>query len=342
VLKKTGLIAPAVAAAALLLNLGCATDPAFAAAPAEVGPLTQSSDLYIYDPNGTRLLGRAHYTVVQHDGVVTIEGRNDFIDGECDIEHDILRSVGGGLPRMVSYEHSFFDAHGAAQIVAKADAVSGKTSCAKYDSGKGMIETALLQFPPDTYAGAGVLVPVADQFRRGEATDLDIHVFDCALGPRILTLHVDLARAPWSSLPHDGELGKADAHPVFGWFNVFLKPFVPTIRLWFDPLRDFAFVGGTLSRYYRGPEVLLVRAAPAVMPEPAFVRPEPPSLTAPHDAAPPAQSSSAASSAASSAGSSAASSALRIAPSASVMATPLGTAAATPDRAVPAGDPSAR
>jgi hypothetical protein len=338
VLKKRGLVGAAIAAVAMLLGSGTAPDLAAAAASTQVRTLTQSSDLHIYDPTGATLLGHAHYAVLQHDGVVTIEGHNEFIDGERDVEHDTLRSVEGGLPRMVSYEHSFFDAHGAAQIVAKADAVSGKTSCAKYADGRGTIETAVLQFPTDTYAGAGVLVPVADQFRRGAATDLDIHVFDCALGPRILTLHVDLARAPWSSLPHDGELGKADAYPVFGWFNIFLKPFVPTIRMWFDPLRDFAFVGGTLSRYYRGPEVLLVSAAPAVKPEPAFVRPEPPSLTAPHDSTPPAQSSAAVSSAASSA----APSASQSAPSASATATPSGAVTSAPERIAPAGDPPPR
>jgi hypothetical protein len=321
VLTNRQLIAVATAAAVLLLGSGARTEPSAATTPAQPGTIAQSSDLLIYDPSGTTLLGRAHYTVIQNDGVVTIEGRNNFIDGQRDVERDTLRSVEGGLPRMVSYEHSFFDAHGAAQIVAKADAVTGKTSCAKYDGGRGTIETAVLQFPPDTYAGAGVLVPVADQFRRGDAADLDIHVFDCALGPRILSLHIDLARAPWSFLPHEGELGKADAHPVFGWFNVFLKPFVPTIRLWFDPLRDFAFVGGMLSRYYRGPEVLLVSAAPAVKPEPEFVRPEPPSLTAPHDSKPPAQSSLSGSSAGSAAGSSAPS-APQTAPSADATATP--------------------
>jgi hypothetical protein len=83
-------------------------------------------------------------------------------------------------------------------------------------------------------------------------------------------------------------LAKADAHPVFGWFNVFLKPFVPTIRMWFDPLRDYAFVGGMLSRYYRGPEVLLVSMRPAVKPQPVFERPEPPAFTAPNDSTTPA------------------------------------------------------
>lgn len=296
-LKQGTLIASTMVAAALLLSPGIGPHPVAAAASPKAGMQTQSSDLYIYDTTGATLLGRAHYVVTQHDDLVTIEGRNDFIDGERDVELDRLKAADGELPRMISYEHSFFDAHGAAQMVASADIATGKSSCAKYDNGKGTIETAVLQYPPDTYAGAGVLVPIADQLRRGGA-DLDIHVFDCAMGPRIVALHADLARASWSFRPHDGELAKAEAHPVFGWFNVFLKPFVPTIRMWFDPLRDYAFVGGMLSRYYRGPEVLLVSMRPAVKAEPAFVRPEPPSLVAPHDSATPAPSSSAVMSAA--------------------------------------------
>jgi len=293
VLKTRHTIAAAIFTVALLSGLRIGTNAAAAAAPAKAGASALNSDLYIYDPTGAQLLGRAHYTVTQHDGMVTIEGRNEFIDGQRDVEHDKLKTTDGDLPRLLSYEHDFFDTHGAPLLNASADAVTGKTSCAKYENGKGTIETAALQFPPDTYAGASVLVPIADQFRQG-ATDLDIHVFDCALGPRILTLHADLARAPWSFRPHDGELAKADAHPVFGWFNVFLKPFVPTIRMWFDPLRDYAFVGGMLSRYYRGPEVLLVSMRPAVKPQPVFERPEPPAFTAPDDSTTPAPPSSAA------------------------------------------------
>jgi hypothetical protein len=296
VLKKRVMIAAAIYVA-LLSGLRLRTDVAAAAAPAKAGTIAQNTDLYIYDPTGTQLLGRAHYIVTQHDNEVTIEGRNEFIDGQRDVEHDTLKTVDGELPRLLTYEHDFFDAHGAALLTASADAVTGKTSCAKYENGKGTIETDVLQFPPDTYAGASVLVPVANQLRRGGATDLDVHVFDCAVGPRILTLHADLAREPWRFRPHDGELAKADAHPVFGWFNVFLKPFVPTIRMWFDPLRDYAFVGGMLSRYYRGPEVLLVSMRP-VKSQPVFERPEPPAFSAPKDAATPSPPSSAAAAAA--------------------------------------------
>ena len=268
------------AVAALSIWMASSAGAHAAAAPSVPGVLAQNTDLLIYDPSGSRLLGRAHYTVTQHDESVTIDGHNTYIDGQYDMERDTLRSINGGLPRMLTYEHNFFDAHGAPQIAARADMVSGNTSCAVYENGRGKIETAYLEFPPDTYAGAGVLVPISDRLRRGITNDLDIHIFDCAAGPRVLTLHADLARALWHIRPHDGELAKADAWPVFGWLNVFLKPFVPKTRLWFDPLRDFAFVGGTLSRYYRGPEVLLVGVRPPSA-EPQFERPHPPSLSSP-------------------------------------------------------------
>ncbi len=273
-------VALLVAIVAVLTALAAPLEANAAAAASAAAPLDQDADLLIYDPSGARLLGRAHYTVTQRDESVAIEGRNTYIDGQYDVEHDTLRAINGGLPRMVTYEHSFFDARGAPQIVARADMVSGRCSCAVYEQGKGEIKTAELEFPPDTYAGAGVLVPIANQLRRGLTNDVDIHVFDCAAGPRVLRLHADLTRAPWRALPQDGELAKADARPVFGWFNVFLEPFVPKTRLWFDPLRNFAFVGGTLSRYYRGPEVLLVGVPPPAV-EPGFERPRPPEISAP-------------------------------------------------------------
>ena len=152
-LKKRGLAAAAIVAATLLPGFGALTHPA--AASSATRTIAQNTDMFIYDPTGARLLGRAHYTVTQHDDVVTIEGRNDFIDGERDVEHDTLKAVDGGVPRMLTYQHDFFDEHGAPQITASADAVSGKSSCGKYADGKGTIETAVLQYPPDTYAGRG-------------------------------------------------------------------------------------------------------------------------------------------------------------------------------------------
>ncbi len=325
-LRKRAPVVAAMLAAALLAARIKGTDVAAVAAASQArAMITQKPDLFIYDPTGTRLLGRAHYTVTQHDDSVTIDGRNEFIDGERDLEHDTLKAVPGEAPRLLIYEHRYFDAHGAPQLVATADAVTGKTSCAKYDNGEGIIQIAMLKFTPDTYAGAGVLVPIADRLRHGADAALDMHVFDCAHGPRILSLHVDLGRSPWEYRPQDGELAEAQAHPVFGWFNVFLKPFVPTTQLWFDPRQDFVFMGGMLSRYYRGPEVLLVSTAPPVKPHPVFERPEPPAFIAPQESATPAPLSSAP-------------------PSAPRSAAPLGTAAPALEHtgAAPAQTPAAR
>jgi hypothetical protein len=287
ILLRESSLAAALLAGLIIFAAPCATPPLSIAAttPGRSASLAENTDFLIYNPSGTTLLGRAHYVITQRGGSVTIDGRNSFLDGEYDVEHELLKSVAGGLPRLFTYEHSFFDAQGKPQIIARADVPGGKGSCASYHGGKGTTETADLQFPPDTYAGAAVLVPIAEQLRRAKE-GLDISVFDCAAGPRLLTLHADLTRSPWRFLPHQGDLAKADARPVFGWFNVFLKPFVPQIRLWFDPLRDYQFVGGTLSRYYRGPEVLLVSIPAPITKPPAFERVKPPVLTMPRDAAP--------------------------------------------------------
>jgi len=37
-----------------------------------------------------------------------------------------------------------------------------------------------------------------------------------------------------------------------------LSMFVPEIRAWFSPSKDWRFVGGRFTRYYRGPEIILV------------------------------------------------------------------------------------
>ena len=283
-MSKSNLIA---ALLALLTGAGAGPGAPLNAATVPPPPSTsaESMDFLIYNPSGTALLGRAHYVIKQDIRSVTIDGRNSYLDGEYDVEHDFLKAADGGIPRLITYEHSFFDAQGKPQIVSRADVPAGKASCATYHDGKGKVETAELDFPPETYAGSAVLVPIAEQMRRA-ATDLDISVFDCAAGPRLLTLHADLTRSPWPLLPHHGQLAKADARPVFGWFNVFLKPFVPQIRLWFDPLRGFSFVGGTLSRYYRGPEIMLVSVPPKPIRPPALEAVKPPVLTMPRDSVP--------------------------------------------------------
>lgn len=264
-MHRVRLTALAALAALLAGALGArASAAATASAPPTKGVETRSLDFLIYKPSTAILIGRGRYTVTVSRDAVAIDGRNDFLDGERDVERERLRSVGRD-PQLVSYEHSFFDAHGAPQRAARFNAQSGLAACISYsDDGRSSERSEVLHAPPDTYAGASVLVPIADQLKRNSSGTLELHVFDCASEPRIFSLRVDMEQAPWSYLPRDGDLVKADARPVFGWLDVFLKPFVPEIRMWFDPRRNFGFMGGLLARYYRGPEVMLVRIPPTL------------------------------------------------------------------------------
>ncbi len=264
----------AVLAATLLGVLGARAGMAAGADPSAAdGVESQSLDFLIYNPSSMKLIGRGRYTVAVARDSVTINGRNNYLDGEYDVEHERLRGSGAD-PQLVSYEHSFFSPGGAPQRVARANAMTGQASCTTYQGVQSSVSSKPLEFPADTYAGASVLVPIADQLKRDPSGDVHFHVFDCASGPRIFSLRVAMQQAAWNYLPRDTDLIKADARPVFGWFDVFLKPFVPKTRFWFDPRQNFGFMGGTLSRYYRGPEVMLVRIpAPLTVPPLAAANP---------------------------------------------------------------------
>ncbi len=50
--------------------------------------------------------------------------------------------------------------------------------------------------------------------------------------------------------------------PDFGWINVIIAPFVPKLHAWFDPAKEWAFVGDEAARYYQGTKIMLVKAQP--------------------------------------------------------------------------------
>lgn len=286
---KARRIVAAIAAAVFLAALGT-----HAAWTAETRPSTRNAatteklNFLIYDPTNTKLVGRGHYTVTVSDDSITIAGRNDYLDHSYDVEHERLIPH-GNEPRLVSYKHLFFNKDQAPQITALADPTTGKASCTTFHGAQRDVRSKTLTFPSDTYAGSSVLVPISDQLKHNpSAADIHFHAFDCAPGPRIFEMTVNMRQALWRHLPHYDDLLKADARPVFGWFDIFLKPFVPVTQFWFDPRIAFGFMGGTMSRYYGGPEIMLVRipSTLSVPPLAATAPPHPPIPDRPADPRP--------------------------------------------------------
>jgi hypothetical protein len=142
--------------------------------------------------------------------------------------------------------------------VAKANFRTGEASCTVYENGRPRVSSSRLDFPLDTYSGSTVLIPLDYYLRRGSRGPISMHNFNCVPGPEILSIKTD-PRYPayWDHYP--GQLLEMRLKPDFGWLNMLITPFVPPIDAWFDPSKDWEFVGSRFYRYYKGPEITFVR-----------------------------------------------------------------------------------
>ena len=186
-------------------------------------------------------------------------GENRFLDGQYDIEEDQLTQGGPGkLAAPVTYRHDYFNPDGSLQRLAQADFTSGNVSCAVDVDGHPRVNGARLEFPPDTYGGSTVLIPLTRGLREGFDRPIRFHNFNCIPGPRILSIEAyPPSVTTWSKYP--GDLIQVRLKPDFGWLGVLIAPFVPRMDAWFEPSRPWAYVGGKAGRYYKGPEIVLVR-----------------------------------------------------------------------------------
>jgi hypothetical protein len=239
-------------AAALLIGLLLGVTLAYAG-PFDFPP----SDFNILDADGTQVIGHAHYEVTP-DGndYATAFGEDRFNNGEYDVERDKLEMRHDQIPRMVTFEHTFFNANGTLQRVSKADLETGVAACIQYENGQPVVRRTVLQFPPDTFAGAAIVIPLKGYLSPGHKDAVVLHDFNCIPGPEILKVKAyPQPPSEWSQFR--GEVVRVDIKPDFGWLNFIAAPFVPEIRAWFSPSSDWRFVGGNFTRYYKGPEIIL-------------------------------------------------------------------------------------
>jgi len=229
------------------------------AAIAYAGPFDfPPSDFNIMDANDTQVIGHGHYEATPDgNGYETALGEDRFNDGEYDIERDKLELRGDDqVPRMVTFEHTFFNPNGSLQRVSEVNFQSGLTSCIQYKNGQAVVHRKVLQFPPDTFAGAAIVIPLKGYLLRGNRSEIVLHDFNCIPGPEILKVKAyPQPPSEWAHFP--GEVVRVDIKPDFGWLNVVAALFVPEIRAWFSPSDDWRFVGGNFTRFYKGPMIIL-------------------------------------------------------------------------------------
>jgi hypothetical protein len=235
VVIRCGFALPAAAAVALWLSARIAY-----AGVSDFPP----SDFNIMDADGTQVVGHGHYEVTPDgNGYETAFGEDRFNDGEYDIERDRLElGSDDQVPHMVTFEHTFLRA--------------GLTSCIQYENGQPVVHSAVLQFPPDTFAGAAIVIALRGYLLQGKKNGVVLHDFNCIPGPKILKVKANpQPPSGWAHFP--GEVVRVDIKPDFGWLNFVAALFVPEIHAWFSPSDDWRFVGGKFTRFYKGPEIIL-------------------------------------------------------------------------------------
>ena len=223
------------------------------------------ADFDILSADGSQVIGHTHFTLspeASGSQLIYIESR--FLNGEHDIEQNRLADRGPNeLPVLKTYEHSFFNPGGTLVRQAKADFLSGQASCLIYDNGEQKVYTATLNLPADTYAGSALLIPLQRHLSQGSKDPVEFHDFTCVPGPKVVAVSAaakELTR--WVHYP--GETLEVDVKPEFGWLDFVIAPFVPKMHAWFNPTDSWNFVGGQLTRYYKGPQIILARVPPAV------------------------------------------------------------------------------
>ncbi|MGA7869997.1 MAG: hypothetical protein WCA22_03770 [Candidatus Binatus sp.] len=240
----------------LVLTIACAA-PAFSANALSFPP----TDFTILNPATGIAIGRSRYRIDSTRDGATLHGQNNYYDDQSDVETAHLQlGAGGEPPRLVEFDHTFYNADGSILERAHVDLKTGAATCIDNSGGQKSVESAVLSIPDDTWAGASVVIPIQDFLRAGaREARRPLHVFNCAPSPKIfaISVQVDPGNAVWTA--YGAEALRVEIRPDFGWLNVIVAAFVPKLHAWFDPNDAMAFVGDEAARYYKGPLIMLVK-----------------------------------------------------------------------------------
>ena len=218
-----------------------------------------TTNFTILNPDTGATIGRSRYSIESVAGGAILHGQSSYYDGQSDVETGKLKlGVGDGLPKLVEFDHTFYNPDGSIQARAHADLKSGASTCT--NTAAGVNSSDVLEFPRDTWAGASIVIPIQSYLSAGEKDLPPLHAFNCAPGPKIfsISLRSDPGVAIWT--PYGASTMRVEVRPDFGWFNVVVAAFVPKLHVWFEPGNGWAFVGDEAARYYQGTKIMLVKS----------------------------------------------------------------------------------
>ena len=221
----------------------------------------RTADFTILNASGANVIGSVHFNVDDsHPGTEVVSSEAHYNDGQYDVERDQFDTGNPhGPPTMSAYTHNFFRRDHSLFLEAAVNFLTGQAECANYDGAQPLVIKKTLSFPPDSYAGAAVMLPLQKSLRTGSDGPIVLHDFACMPDPRIVKVEAYAQTpAPWSFYP--GKLVRTNIKPDLGWLGYVIAPFLPEMHAWFSPSDNFHFVGAEFARFYKGPQVIFARS----------------------------------------------------------------------------------
>jgi hypothetical protein len=223
----------------------------------------RTADFTILSADGASVIGAIHFDVEDsRPGTEVVTSTARYNDGQYDVERDDFdTSKALELPVMSAYAHGFYRPDHTPFLGSAANFVTGAAKCTSYEGKHPVVVSKTMVFPPHSYAGAAMMLPLQKSLRAGADGPIVMYDFACMPDPRLVKVEAYAQTpAPWNHYP--GELVRTNIKPDFGWLDYLIAPFVPEMHAWFSPSDDFHFVGAEFSRFYKGPQVILARRTP--------------------------------------------------------------------------------
>ena len=216
----------------------------------------------VLNADGSEIIGHSRYELSRGDHSLLIgRGVAWFKNGEHDVEYDTLKTRPNEPPAMLTLDHKFYNADGSMQRLTAADFRTGQASCTRYEKGVAQTDSAKLDFTQDSYGGSAVVLPLEHYLAQDPKEPIKLQALNCIPKPRLIAVKARVQKpSRWSHYP--GRTVEVDIKPDFGWLDAVIAPFVPELRAWFDPSKNWTLAGGEFSRYFLGPRVMLVREIP--------------------------------------------------------------------------------